>query len=95
MDTFKDRTKGKDTISGSILGVHILGPADDEQQPELLHIRLTTDTEQSVYLKATKQGLDELIARAGKTATFVGEFLNEEKKHLGCDSIYFWGEESQ
>lgn len=95
MNAFKEQIQGKDTFSGSILGFHILGPVDDQRNSELFHIRLTTDTGPFVYLKSTKEDVAKLMARAGEVATFVGEFLNEEKKHLGCDSIYFWGETSR
>jgi hypothetical protein len=95
MDSLKDATEGKDTFSGAITAVHVLGPVEDEQNGELLHVRLTTDAGPFVYLKATKAGIEALLARGGQTATFVGEYLNEEKKHLGCDSVYFWGRESE
>lgn len=95
MDSISDATRGKDTVSGLITGIHILGPVDDAEQKELLHVRLSTDAGPLVYLQSTKAGIEALMARARQTATFVGEFLNHDKQHLGCDAVYFWGKESE
>lgn len=95
MHNFREQTDGKDTFSGGIVGFHLIAPVEHEERTDLWHVRLTTDTGPFVYLKSTKEDLAKLMARGGRTATFVGDFLNDEKKHFGCDSIFFWAEESE
>lgn len=93
MADIKHLTEGKDHFSGKIVAFAILGKTDDFQTSNLYHLRLSTDTRQFVYLKASQEYIEMLAERKDSTATFIGEYLEGNQQHLGCDAVVFWRDE--
>ena len=93
MTDIKALTAGRDHFSGKIVAYTVLGETDDFAESQTYHLRLSTDTKQFVYLKATKKYIELLTERKDSTATFIGEFLEGDTTHLGCDAVVFWRDE--
>ena len=82
--------KGKDKTSGHIVSHRVLGKTQDFATSGLYHIVLELDTKQRIYLNSSLEYLEQILLRKSRTATFIGDYLNEEQKHMGCDAVVFW-----
>ena len=86
--------EGKEKTSGHIVSYQVLGPMEDHAESGLYYIMLVLDTGQQMYLNSTLEYLHQIMERKGRTATFIGEYLNDAKKQMGCDAIVFWDSDS-
>jgi hypothetical protein len=87
-------SEGKEKTSGHIVSYAVLGPTEDHAETNLFYVKLVLDNSQHIYLTSTLEYLHQIMERKGRTATFIGDYLNDEKKQLGCDSIVFWDSDS-
>ena len=90
MKGLAERIAGRDSVSGIIQKVGILGVAEASEDGNLLTIKFTMDSGCSVFVLSTKDGLEAILERKERTATFVGEFLDGNRTTLNCDEVYFW-----
>jgi hypothetical protein len=92
MKGLAERIAGRDSVSGSIVKIGVLGKAPAGDDTNLLNIQITMDSGCSVFLVSSQSGVELMLERVERTATFVGEFIGCGRNSLCCDEVYFWGD---
>jgi hypothetical protein len=90
MESLSDRIEGKDSVSGTIAKITIVTTPDAKSETGLLTFMVTLDSGCSVFFVSSRTGLEMVMERKDRTATFVGEFGDEAHTNLFCDEVYFW-----
>ena len=90
MNVLAERISGRDSVSGNIVKVGILGVEESGDDGELLNLQLTIDSGHSVFVLSSRKALGAMLRRKDRTATFVGEFMDDARKNLCCEEMYFW-----
>ena len=90
MKGLAERIAGRDSGSGNIVKFGVVGLPGSGEDEGLLTMKITIDSGFSVFFALQKERVEIITDRFDRTATFVGEFMDEERKQLFCDEVYFW-----
>lgn len=95
MKGLAERIAGRDSVSGNIVKFGIIGAPEWGEDEGLLTMRITIDSGCSVYFVLPKDKIEIITERFDRTATFVGEFIDESRQKLCCEEVYFWSSSTE
>ena len=95
MKALSERINGRDSVSGTMVRIGVVHLPEAAHGDGLLTVMVTMDSGCSVVLLSSKDGFEKMIERRDYTATFVGEFVDEERQKLFSDEVYFWCETAE
>jgi hypothetical protein len=95
MKGFSERINGRDSVSGTMVKIGVIHVPEAANDQGLLTVMIKMDSGCSVVLMSSQDGIEKMIERRDRTATFVGEFVDEARQNLFSDEVYFWSETSE